>query len=170
MGLFTWMFGENKEVQNNNNNNYSQRESRNNEIRFRPQLVTSLTNDHQEIVTLYGEMFDLIGQHKYMQLGDKITEFKRALQAHVIVENVQFYTYLEVKLSNDETNLEFIQDVRKEMNGIARAVVQFSKKYEKAHFNDEVKDEFISDLEGIGKVLTQRVAMEESQLYTLYEA
>jgi len=168
MGLFTWMFGEKKEVQNNNH--YSQREVRDNGIKFRPQLVTSLTNDHQEIVTLYGEMFDLMSQHKYILLSEKITEFKRALQAHVIVENVQFYTYLEVKLSNDEINLEFIQDVRREMNGIARAVVQFSKKYEKAHFNDQIKEEFISDLESIGKVLTQRVAMEESQLYTLYEA
>jgi len=167
MGLFTWMFGEKEDT---NNRNRFQQENRDTSIKFRPELVENLTHDHQSIVTLYSDMFELLGKHKYIQLSEKITEFKRALQAHVIVENVQFYTYLEVKLSDDSTNLEFIQDVRKEMNGIARAVVQFSKKYEKAHFTDGLKDEFISDLEGIGKVLTQRVAMEESQLYTLYEA
>ncbi len=169
MGLFSWIFGEGKGSKQVNNN-FQRQNNQKNRIKFRPELVKNLTHDHQEIITLYGEISDLVNQHKYGHVGDKVTEFKRKLQAHVIVENVQFYTYLEHKLSDDATNLEFIQDVRKEMNGIAHAVVQFSKKYEKAHFSDKLKDEFISDLEAIGKVLSQRVAMEESQLYTLYEA
>ncbi len=166
MSIFSWLFGKKDEVQQET---IIEPTTGNNPIRFRPELVEKLINDHREIVVIYSEMNDLFAKKDYGQIGLKVNEFKRKLQGHVIVENVQFYTYLENKLRHDPTNLEFIRDVRKEMNGIAHAVVQFARKYEKVGFSAQVIEEFSKDLAGIGDVLTQRVEMEESQLYSLYE-
>jgi len=138
-------------------------------VSYHPDLVENLKADHQALFALYGVMVDLVNKGRYDELPPKLHEFKMALQGHVLVENVQFYVYLQNKLVDDAMNLEFIKDVRKEMNGIARAVVNFTKKYESIEFTDEVKPEFSEELSGIGAVLTQRVEMEESQLYTLYE-
>jgi regulator of sigma D len=166
MAIFSWLF-RNKEKPEPPT---STQQKTNSSIRFRPDLVEKLTSGHRSIVIIYQEINTLFQKGDYLQMRIKLNEFKRVLQGHVIVENVQFYTYLENKLQNDATNLEFIRDVRKEMNGIAHAVVQFTKKYDKASFSDEeVKESFLQDIKEIGKVLTQRVEMEETQLYTLYE-
>ncbi len=166
MAFFSWLFGKKGEQKQET---IIETMDSNNPIRFRPELVEKLIKDHREIVVIYREINELFDKRDYGQIGVKVNEFKRKLQGHVIVENVQFYTYLENKLRNDSTNLEFIRDVRKGMNGIARAVVQFARKYEKVGFSDQVIEEFAKDLAEIGDVLTQRVEMEESQLYSLYE-
>ncbi len=166
MAIFSWLLGKKDEAKQEI---IVKPVVSDNSIRFRPELVEKLINEHREIVVIYREMKDLFDTKDYVRIGIKVNEFKRKLQAHVIVENVQFYTYLDNKLRNDPTNLEFIRDVRKEMNGIAHAVVQFARKYEKAGFSDQIIEEFAKDLEEIGDVLTQRVEMEESQLYSLYE-
>ncbi len=166
MAIFSWLFGKKDEEKQDA---IVEPAVSDNPIRFRPELVEKLINEHREIVAIYREMKELFDTKDYGRIGIKVNEFKRKLQGHVIVENVQFYTYLENKLRNDPTNLEFIRDVRKEMNGIAHAVVQFARKYEKVGFNDKIVEEFAKDLEEIGDVLTQRVEMEESQLYSLYE-
>ena len=166
MAIFSWLFGKKDEEKQDA---IVEPAVSDNPIRFRPELVEKLINEHREIVVIYREMKDLFDTKDYGRIGTKVNEFKRKLQGHVIVENVQFYTYLENKLRDDPTNLEFIRDVRKEMNGIAHAVVQFARKYEKVGFSDQVIEEFSKELAGIGDVLTQRVEMEESQLYSLYE-
>jgi regulator of sigma D len=166
MAIFSWLFGKKDEAKQET---IVKPVVSDNSIRFRPELVEKLINEHREIVIIYREMKDLFDTKDYGRIGTKVNEFKRKLQSHVIVENVQFYTYLENKLRNDPTNLEFIREVRKEMNGIAHAVVQFSRKYENVGFSDQIVEEFAEDLEEIGDVLTQRVEMEESQLYSLYE-
>ncbi len=166
MAIFSWLFGKKDEEKQDA---IVEPAVSDNPIRFRPELVEKLINEHREIVAIYREMKDLFDTKDYSRIGIKVNEFKRKLQGHVIVENVQFYTYLENKLRDDPTNLEFIRDVRKEMNGIAHAVVQFARKYEKIGFSDQIIAEFAKDLEDIGNVLTQRVEMEESQLYNLYE-
>ncbi len=166
MAIFSWLFGSKDE----DKPPATTQQKTSNSIRFRADLVEKLTSEHRAIVVLYQEINTLFQKGDYLQMRTKLNEFKRMLQGHVIVENVQFYTYLENKLQDDATNLEFIRDVRKEMNGIAHAVVQFTKKYDKASFSDdEIKQSFMQDIEEIGNVLTQRVEMEETQLYTLYE-
>lgn len=169
MGFFSWLFGsKDKSLDQKGDSPQTKHDT---SIKFRPNLVSKLINDHRTIVGLYNEIIDLTKIDDYGHVGEKVHEFKSALQAHVIIENVQFYTYLEKSLrDSDPTNLEFIKDVRKEMNDIAHAVVNFSKKYENAHFSTKLKEEFVPELESIGAILTQRVSMEESQLYTLYEA
>jgi len=137
-------------------------------IKYHPELIDELKEDHQALFGLYGEMIEMINQGKYSDLGPRLHDFKLALEGHLLIENIKFYVYVENKLSDDPMNLEFIKDVRKEMNSIARIVIKFTKKYEHVVFTEELKRSFVKELNGIGAVLTKRVEMEESRLYTLY--
>ncbi len=138
-------------------------------IKYHPDLVADLKNDHQALFALYGSLVALSKEERFRELPKKLQEFKIALQSHILVENVQFYVYLQNKLKDDPMNLEFIKEVRKEMNHIARIVVNFTKKYERVGFSVTQKREFVKELETIGGVLTQRIKMEETKLYILYK-
>ncbi|NOQ93628.1 MAG: hypothetical protein GQ547_03210 [Methylophaga sp.] len=167
MGIFSSLFGNKKNLKPHH---YSQQKSETESRLFRPELVDSLTHDHQTIITLLNEINELINNQDFKSIDTKIQELRLQLQNHVIVENVQLYSYLEMKLNNDPNNLEFIQRVRKEMNHISHTVVQFSRRYEAAHFTEQLQQKFTRDLKAIGDMIRQRIAMEEGLLYTLYKA
>lgn len=174
MGFISRLFGKKpleKTVLNQSNN--LQPATNNNfnsniKINYKPELIDSLKNDHQKLFEIYGDLVNYASTNDFLKIPHKLNELKLALQGHVLVENVHFYVYVQEKHKNDLLNSEFIKDVRREMNTIAKVVVDFVKKYQMKQFNNEVKVGFLEELTGIGEALTQRVEMEESKLYTLY--
>lgn len=137
-------------------------------VSYEPQLVDSLKKDHQELVELFNEISYMGDSGNYEAIPAKLREFKVSLQSHVMVENIKFYVYVEQMYKNDPLHNDFIKDVRREMNGIARAVVNFTKKYDQPFFTQEMRDNFTRELGEIGNVLVRRVELEESKLYSLY--
>ena len=138
-------------------------------IRFDPMLIGSLKEDHQTLFRLYGELVQAKDSGNYANVPKLLGEFKFALQTHVMVENVRFYVFLQQQLAGDADTSAFIADVRKQMDGIARAAVKFANTYAVGEpFTPELARGFSADLAAIGDVLTKRVAMEESRLYPLY--
>jgi hypothetical protein len=87
----------------------------------------------------------------------------------LVVENVRFYVYAQQHQAADPDASALIADLRKEMDGIARAAVQFINRYETTLFTTEVAATFLKDLGNIGNVLVQRINTEEARLYTLYQ-
>ncbi|MGH8184659.1 MAG: hemerythrin domain-containing protein [Rhodanobacteraceae bacterium] len=98
-----------------------------------------------------------------------LIQFKSRLEAHVLTENMRFYNYLEQSLSSDPNNTGVMHDFRREMNNIARGVIEFVKKYQSSNFTPEARRQFASDYEGVGKILEQRLDSEENNLYPLYQ-
>ena len=140
-----------------------------NSITYKPNLINNLKNDHQEIIEKFKEIVVAVNANNFIALPEKLRSFKLELQSHILVENVHFYVYVEQKLERFPDQCDFVHDVRKEMNVIAKAVVTFVKKYQLIAFTPNVKEEFKSELNEIGKILLKRVEMEETRLYTLYE-
>lgn len=139
-------------------------------IRYDPALVDSLKHDHGELVALYQR----IGKHQdteqYDELRAELINFKTRLEAHILTENVRFYTYLEQSLSDDVHNAELMRDFRREMNTIARGAVAFIKKYQApGAFENHLRLEFAKDYQAVGELLTQRIGREEASLYPLYQ-
>lgn len=173
MGFFSKLFGSQKK-DNNANSSILNKELPNKpltpkvNISYKENLVDSLKNDHQKLFEIYGELINLTNSNDFLKIPGKLGELKLALQAHVLVENVHFYVYVQEKHKDDPINSEFIHDVRKDMNTIARVVVDFVKKYQMKVFTNEVKVAFFEELNAIGDALTKRIDMEEAQLYTLY--
>lgn len=139
-------------------------------IRFDPTLVNGLKRDHRELVDMYGKIGRLIEGGHFGDIPGELLVFKTRLEAHLLTENVRFYTYLEQSLESDTDNAAIIHDFRREMNGIARAVIEFVKRYQVARFDEATKRQFTDEYAKVGGLLAQRIEREESNLYPLYQA
>ncbi|MGH8857993.1 MAG: hemerythrin domain-containing protein [Polaromonas sp.] len=138
-------------------------------IRFDPGLIGKLKDDHQELFRLYGDLVASKDKGDFAAIPQLLQDFKLMLQTHLMVENVRFYVYLQQHFAADAEIAGFISDVRKEMETIARAAIRFVNTYSVPSYTPELKASFTQELSAIGNVLTKRVAMEESRLYTLYQ-
>jgi hypothetical protein len=132
-------------------------------------LIESLKHDHHDLVELFQQIGEVAERGRFHELPQKLMAFKTGLESHVISENVRFYNYVENSLASDEENLALIRSFRREMNAIARGVVDFVKKYQRAQFNEGVREMFLRDYAVVGGLLTQRIQREEANLYPLYQ-
>lgn len=132
-------------------------------------LIESLKHDHHSLVELFQQIGQTAERGRFHELPALLVAFKTGLESHVIAENVRFYNYVENSLAGDEENLLLIRSFRREMNAIARGVVDFVKKYQRAAFNDATRDAFLRDYAVVGGLLSQRIQREETNLYPLYQ-
>lgn len=132
-------------------------------------LIESLKHDHHGLVELFQQIGQVAERGRFHELPALLVAFKTGLESHVIAENVRFYNYVENSLAGDEENLALIRSFRREMNAIARGVVDFVKKYQRAAFNEATRDAFLRDYAVVGGLLSQRIQREETSLYPLYQ-
>jgi hypothetical protein len=132
-------------------------------------LIESLKHDHHSLVELFQQIGQTAERGRFNELPALLIAFKTGLESHVIAENVRFYNYVENSLASDEENLALIRSFRREMNSIARGVVDFVKKYQRAPFNDSSRETFLRDYAVVGGLLSQRIQREEANLYPLYQ-
>lgn len=167
MGIFSWFFSAKKpEKQEEVVEKISSANTSG--IRYDPELVPALKQDHQALLGLYTVIKQAAENRRYEEIGPRLVELKRALQTHLVVENVRFYAYVQQGLAQDSDASSLIAGLRKEMDGIAHAAIKFVNRYETIAFTDEVAKAFLQELAAIGSVLVQRISTEESRLYTLY--
>jgi len=138
-------------------------------INYDPELVGKLKDDHKELVRIYGAIKTASTENRYGDIHDLLSDFKLTFQTHLAVENVRFYVYVQQHMALDADTSNFIADVRKEMNNIARAVLKFVDTYMTTPPTPYSSAEFNAELDGIGPVLVQREQLEESRLYSLYQ-
>lgn len=165
MGFFSRLFGRSQKIVPAPAESKKKNESG---ITYDQSLVPKLKDDHHELLSMFGKVTQIAVDKRYEEIPALLKKFKFALQTHLIAENVRFYAYVQQNLAEDSDASSLVADLRKEMNGIATAAIQFINRYEIAVFTPEVADTFRKDLAGIGDVLVQRINTEESSLYTLY--
>lgn len=140
------------------------------EIRYSPQLISRLHGDHASLIELYQAVVARLAARRFEELPAALGQFKSKFDVHVLNENLRFYCYLEQKLHDRPSDLALIKEFRREMNGIARGVVNFIRKYQAAGVSAENQQTFATELQHVGALLVQRIQREESDLYPLYEA
>jgi hypothetical protein len=163
MGFFSRLFGQDKKQEAS-----AQTKKSDEGIAYDAGLVSKLKADHQELLAMFGKISQVATTGQFDELPKLLKRFKLALQTHLVTENVRFYVYVQQRQADDSNASSLIADLRKEMNGIANAAVNFIGQYEAAVFTEEVANQFKKDLAGIGEVLVQRINREETSLYTLY--
>lgn len=139
------------------------------QIGYDSKLINSLLQDHAELGRIFGNIGNAQKIGNFNDIRPLLIQFKTRLEAHVLTENVRFYNYLEQTLSSDPNNTGVMHDFRREMNGIARSVVDFVKKYQSSTFTPEERRQFATDYDAVGKILEQRLDSEENNLYPLYQ-
>jgi hypothetical protein len=137
-------------------------------INYSATLVPDLKTDHQDLLKIYGEVGTLLQNGRYAAIQEGLRAFKSRLDVHLLNENLRFYCYLEQRLADAPNELQIIKEFRQDMNGIARVVVGFLRKYQAAGVHAQNKDDFLSDYRQIGTALAERIEREERGLYALY--
>lgn len=137
-------------------------------IHFHPELVGKLQQDHQALLRLYTQTQTAARSGDVEQAARHLEEFRILLQGHLLTENVRLYVYLEHTLAKDASSHQLIRSFRHEMDDIGKAVVAFLNDYRDLAQHPELSQQFSESLEGIGKVLAERIRREEETLYPLY--
>lgn len=138
------------------------------QIRYSADLIASLQNDHQTLLSLYGDIQAAFEDKRYTDVSAMLTTLRSGLNAHLLTENVRLYIYLDRSLATDATSSELIHGFRKEMDEIAKVALGFLRKYEAIGVDADLADHFAADFATIGKVLVERIQKEENTLYPLY--
>lgn len=132
-------------------------------------LVRDLVADHHKLVSYRNRIEAALSAEDVRAIPGILSEWKLALQTHVMVENVRFYTYLQQHLSGDPDVSAFLSDLRHEMDGIARALIKFANAYSSVEAMHRASTaRFREDLAEMSARLGKRLQAEESRLYTLY--
>lgn len=139
-------------------------------IRHDPELIGQLKRDHRDLLNLYMEIKHIFETGAYHRIGDRLHQFRAAVQEHFMKEKIRLYIYLEHSLPRDSEEYARVHAFRLELEGIGKAVLAFLRKYENIAQERELIDSFEQEFGAIGEVLTRRITAEESQLYPLYPA
>ncbi len=137
-------------------------------IAYDAALVPALKRDHADLVKLYGAIGEHAKQGDFQQIPPMLMAFKVHLEGHLIAENVRFYNYVENAMQGDSESTALVRSFRREMNAIARGVVDFVKKYQISAFDQQARQEFMADYQTVYGLLAQRIEREEASLYPLY--
>lgn len=137
-------------------------------INYSPQLIGRLCGDHAALLAMYQSVVDMLQQQRYAQIPAALGSFKSKFDVHILNENLRFYCYLEQKLRAQPAELTTVKEFRREMNVIARGVVNFVRQYQTTGVSAANQQGFADDLRQIGALLVQRIQREEEDLYTLY--
>ena len=131
-------------------------------------LVPKLTQDHRQLVETYKQVHAALARNDLKTVRDRLIQFRGALQDHLLAENVKLYVYLARQLAGDEDSSQLVNEMRREMMGIGRTVMDFLRKYTDSPISPENTGHFKTELDGIGAALVQRIQREETSLYPLY--
>lgn len=137
-------------------------------ISYSPDLIEKLHAEHAALLTLFVSIQACVGAQDWSVAGHKLSEFRRALQAHLLTENVRLYVYLEHMLAGDKLSHDLMHDFRRDMAEIGKDVMMFLDKYRDLAVRPDLAASFPAELIAIGAILTERIQREEDTLYPLY--
>ncbi|MGH8539433.1 MAG: hemerythrin domain-containing protein [Stenotrophobium sp.] len=135
---------------------------------YSPTLIQSLEGDHAELLQMYTQVDQMLKRGDYEAIVPALGTFKTKLDVHILNENLRFYCYLEEHLAGSPDELNVMKDFRREMNDIARGVVNFVRKYQMAGVTLSNHKNFGNEFQQVGALLAQRIEREERGLYILY--
>lgn len=168
MGLFDFLFGKSSELTSQSANSEGVVQWGSGGLQYDPELIPKLTQEHRHLLAMFGVIKQSYERQDFVAVQKALQEFKLSLNVHLLTENVRFYAYVKKGLSNSTENLETVTSFWKEMQGIAKVVIQFLGKYETSVFTPEMKAAFGKELDDVGAALVSRIKREEESLYTLY--
>ncbi len=136
---------------------------------YDPNLIASLKSDHVSLLEAVEELENYVLHQKFAKIPGMLTRFRDALQNHLDEEREHCYRYVALSVQGDAAKSAFVERINARMEGIARQVMIFTKHYTSIGVCRVNKDAFRHDLEVISDLLGERIELEETSLYTLYQ-
>lgn len=137
-------------------------------IPFYPKLIDHLELDHQNLLNLYIGVGDSLSQKEFQVIPEQLSTFKLDFKAHLDVENIKFYGFLEQRLKGHNELFASLRRFRKEMRSIERTVIKFLDYWMDFGVDRASAATFKAEYNAIGAALVKRIESEEKELYTMY--
>ena len=136
---------------------------------YDPTLIKHLTADHANLLESLGRLEDHAQHRQFVKIPGTLARFRTDLLRHIEEENLHFYAYVAHALREDPLVAERLDRTSARMAGIARLVCLFTKHYTDIPVTQANRDAFIRDLDVIASLLGDRIELEETSLYALYQ-
>lgn len=164
MGFFTWLFGDQDELEQTP----AQDERPASDASFDAKLIPELVREHKALFDLYAKTIEHAESQSWHEAGSCLKKFKNLLQTHILKENLKLYSLLRASAKGDKITLETLEDFKTEMDRAGQEVGRFARSYDDIASSPLKRDKFVEDLKAMGPFLIDRVHREENDLYTLY--
>lgn len=136
---------------------------------YDPALIKHLKSDHALLQDSLGRLEDHAQHRQFAKIPRTLARFRGDLQRHIEEESEHFYAYVAHALREDPLVAERLERTSARMAGIARLVTLFTKHYTDTPVTPANRDAFIRDLDVIASLLADRIELEETTLYALYQ-
>lgn len=136
---------------------------------YDPNLIASLKSDHVSLRETLEELENYILHQQFAKIPDMLNRFGEALQSHLDEEREHFYRRVAICVRDDPATSAFVERANVKMDGIARQITIFTKHYKDIGVCRVNRDAFRHDLEVIAALLNERIELEETSLYALYQ-
>jgi hypothetical protein len=136
---------------------------------YDPDLVKHLTADHVTLQATLARLEDHARHRQFAKIPAALERFRVDLLRHIEEEDAHFYAYVERALRDDPLVSERLARTRARMAGIARMVALFTRRYTELGVTPVTRETFLRDLDVIASLLGDRIGLEETALYALYQ-
>ena len=136
---------------------------------YDPALIKHLKSDHASLQDSLGRLEDHAQHRQFAKIPRTLVRFRNDLQRHIEEEHEHFYAYIAKALRDDPLVAERLERTSARMTGIARIVTLFARHYTDICVTQANRNDFLHDLEVIASLLGDRIELEETSLYTLYQ-
>jgi len=97
-----------------------------------------------------------------------VNNFKKDFEAHVLLEQVDFYNYLEQMFVDELKRLESLKASRQDLNRVINKVLRYCNRYNSAQKIREGKDKFHKDARDLRRTVKRRSRLEERELFPIF--
>ena len=136
---------------------------------YDPDLIKHLAADHAALQAVLSRLEDHARHRQFAKIPATLERFRIDLLRHIEEEDAHFYTYVERALRDDPLVSERLERARARMAGIARMVALFARRYTELGVAPGTREAFLRDLDVVASLLADRIALEETSLYALYQ-
>lgn len=136
---------------------------------YDPTLIRHLKSDHGCLLDLLTRLDDHARHLQFAKVPTTLARFHADLLRHIDEENTHFYAYIARLLRDDPLIAERLERTGARMAGIARLVTLFNRHYTDVPVTPTNLDAFLRDLDVITSLLSDRIELEETTLYALYQ-
>lgn len=136
---------------------------------YDPTLIRHLKSDHSGLLDLLARLDDHARHRQFAKVPATLARFHAELLRHIEEENTHFYAYITRLLRDDPLVAERLERTSARMTGIARLVTLFNRHYAEVPVTPANLDAFLRDLDVITSLLSDRIELEETTLYALYQ-
>ena len=121
-------------------------------------------NKQQKII----EKTRLVSTQDFKETLSLINKFKKDFEAHILLERVDFYNYLEKVFADQTSRVETLKQSRQDLNPIINSVLRYCNRYNSAEKIRKGKKSFHKDARDIRRLVKKRSRFEERKLFPIY--